>query len=186
MLTFYLSILNTEEDKLTFAEIYEQVKSTCLHVAIKITKNQAMAEDAVHNAFLAVIKHKDEIFNLPCGKRKSKIVIITKNKAIDLLRAQNKYSYVSTDEMSDEIFIDDFDISKCIENQEAVENLLNHIASLPEIYKSVFELRYVHEMNNIEIAELLDITPKAVSTRISRAKIMLKEMIEKEAEKNGK
>lgn len=186
MLMFYLSMLDTVEEKLTFTEIYEQVKSTCLHVAIKITQDQAMAEDAVHNAFLAVIKHKDEIFNLPCGKRKSKIVIITKNKAIDLLRAEKKYVYASVDEIDDGKFTDDFDISSYIENQEAVENLISYITSLPEIYKSAFELRYVHEMNNIEIAELLNMTPKAVSTRISRAKVMLKELIEKDAKKNGK
>lgn len=31
----------------------------CLHVALIITQNQAMAEDAAHNAFLSIIKHKE-------------------------------------------------------------------------------------------------------------------------------
>jgi len=50
-------------------------------VAFLFTKNHAMAEDAVHNAFLSVIENKEKIFPLPCGKRKSLIVIITKHKA---------------------------------------------------------------------------------------------------------
>ena len=180
MLTFYLSIIDNEEDKRTFAEIYEQLKLICHHVALKITNNHALAEDAVHNAFLAVVKHKNKIFPLSQEKRRSKIIIITKNKAIDLLRMENKRLYTPIDEMVYDALADDLDFTESITDKESYEYLINCIASIPEIYKTTFELRYVHDMNNSEISELLDIRPENVSMRINRAKSMLREIIKKE------
>ena len=42
MLMFYLAMLETEEEQATFEEIYEEFRYSCLHVALIITKNQAM------------------------------------------------------------------------------------------------------------------------------------------------
>jgi RNA polymerase sigma-70 factor (ECF subfamily) len=172
MFYFYLSMLETENEKQTFAQIYEETRHACYHVAVSITKNAAMAEDAVHNAFLSVIENKEKIFSMPCGKRKSLIVIITKHKAIDLTRKKdNQFS-------SEEIEIaDDFDLCDIFESQEGYAYLINCIKTLPEKYKTVFYLRYVKDMNNMEIAALLGITNKAVSTRLARAKQMLREMV---------
>jgi RNA polymerase sigma-70 factor (ECF subfamily) len=177
MLAFYLAMLESEEDKNSFTKLYEQFRFPCYHVALKITQSRELAEDAVHNAFIAVIKHKDEIFDLPCGKWKSKIVIITKNKAIDLIRAEKTRAYSPIDDMGDAASADGFDISSVIEDQEAYEYLINCIGSLPEIYISALEMRCVLDMSNQEISDYLGITPKAVSMRISRAKIMLKDLM---------
>jgi len=177
MVVFYLSMLDSDEDKKTFSAIYEKLRLPCFHIALKITQNRELAEDAVHNAFLAVIRHKDKIFNLPCGKQRSLIVIITKNKSIDLMRMEKTRTHIPVDDMEDIIADGRFDVGKIYEDQKSYEALMDSISSLPEMYKTVFELRYVHELGNQEIAELLGITPKAVSMRISRAKTMLQEII---------
>ena len=179
VLEFYVLLFDTAEDKITFTEIYEELKLLCLHVARRITNDQALAEDAVHDAFLAIIKHKDDVFSLPPERRKAFIVTITKNKAIDILRAENKRSSMPFDEIGDTTSVD-LDLTESVENKEAFEHLLSCISSLPEKYKTVFELKYVHDKNNTEIAELLYITPKNVSMRINRAKAMLRDIIGKE------
>jgi len=177
MLYIYMSILETESEKLTFAKMYEETRYTCLFVAASITKNQELAEDAVHDAFVSAIKNKEKFFSLPCGKRKSLIVIITKNKAIDLMRKKDNKNYAGEDY---EEVTDNCDLCDILENQESYEYLINCIGSLPEKYKVVFDLRYVEGMSNLEIASLLGITNKAVSTQLARAKIMLREMIDKD------
>lgn len=180
MLSLYLTMLESEEDKITLSQLYEETKYTCLHVAIKITKDKAMAEDAVHNAFLEVIKRKDEIFKLSSGKRKSYIVIITKNKAIDLWRKENRRSTVPFEDEDNELSSNEPDIGVNFVNQESFELLIHCISLLPEIYKTAFELKYVHDMGNSEIAKTLSLTPRTVSMRIHRAKLKLQEIIEKE------
>ena len=166
----------TTSDRLTITQIYEELRLISYHVALAVTKSHAMAEDAVHNAFLAVIKHREEIFALPYPKRKSRIIIIAKNKAIDLLRMQSKIDPI-TDEAEE--IPDNLNLCDIIEGQETYEHLINCISRLPEIYKCAFELRYVHDMSNQEIAEILGITSKTVSMRIARAKAMLQEMLKK-------
>lgn len=54
MLMIYLAMLEGEQDKLKMTELYEEFRYDCLHVALKITNNMAMSEDAVHNAILGV------------------------------------------------------------------------------------------------------------------------------------
>ena len=163
----------TAEDKLTIAQIYEELRLICFHVAWAVTKSHAMAEDAVHNAFLAVIKHREDIFALPYPKRKSRIIIITKNKAIDLLRTQSKIDPIDD---AEEI-ADDLSLCGIIEGQDEYEHLISCISRLPALYQCAFELRYVHDMSNMEIAKILGITNKAVSTRIARAKAILRKML---------
>ena len=171
----YQSMLSTQSDRQTFAQIYEEMRNMCYYTAMAVTRNNQMAEDAVHNAFLSVIKHKDEIFNLPSAKRRSKIILIVKNKAIDIMRKEKLRTHETIDK-ADHV-ADSADVCADILKQEAIEIIIDGIQSLPEKYRIPFELRYVHEMTNMEIAALLGISSKSVSTRLSRGKAMLQEKL---------
>ncbi|MCL1883710.1 MAG: RNA polymerase sigma factor [Defluviitaleaceae bacterium] len=178
MLYMYLSALETDEERLTFSKLYEETHLACEYVALSITNDHSVAEDVVHNAFLYVIKNKEKIFNLSCEKRKSYILLITKHRAIDYIRSQKRRDIEYIDELQD--VSDNVDLSDYIKSQEAYEHLINTIENLPEKYRTVFEMRYIQDMSNMEIADVLGITNKAVSTRISRAKLKLLEKIDKE------
>ena len=82
----FISILETDQEKQLVTKLYEEHSLACLHIAIKISKNQALAEDAVHNAFLEIVRKKENFLYLSGSEFRSKIVIIVKNKVIDLLR----------------------------------------------------------------------------------------------------
>ena len=66
LLTVYLSMLDTEQERKKMTDLYEEHKYTLLHYAMKIIRNQEMAEDAVHNAFISIIKKKEKFFYLDC------------------------------------------------------------------------------------------------------------------------
>ena len=68
MWTFYLSMLDNEEDKITFERLYDRCRLKCYRVALKITNNHELAEDAIHNAFLAVIKQFNTDYRLSNGE----------------------------------------------------------------------------------------------------------------------
>jgi len=48
VLVFYLSVIDTEEDKTKFELIYEQYGKLMFYIANQILKDQFLAEDAVH------------------------------------------------------------------------------------------------------------------------------------------
>lgn len=177
---FFIAILETPDEKQTVEAIYAHYKYDCLYVAMRICGNKALAEDAVHNAFVEIMERKGEYLSLPCSKLRSKIVIITKNKLIDLLRKNKHLEFHSFDDDTDIPAASDSDMSLMFERAETVEKLMDCVAKLPEIYKSVLELSYVHELSYKEIAVELGVSVKTVSVRIVRAKGKLRKIIEEE------
>ncbi|NLB42435.1 MAG: sigma-70 family RNA polymerase sigma factor [Clostridiales bacterium] len=107
MLFVYLSMMDTDEERKRMADIYEQHKFACFRVALKISNNYAMAEDAVHNAFVSVIKHKEKYLQLSFKDFRSSIIIIVKNKCLDLLKAEKNFTDFSIDEIEYQLESDD-------------------------------------------------------------------------------
>ena len=98
MLVFYLAMLKTEEERAKMKDIYEEYQPVMLKCACLYTKNKEMAEDAVHNAILSIKKHKNKYLSLPSNDLRKLLVIMTKNKCIDLLR---KHSYFVDDQIDE-------------------------------------------------------------------------------------
>ena len=51
---------------------------------------------------------------------------------------------------------------------------------MDEIYRVVFEFKYLHELSDREIADLLGVTPKVVNVRIFRARKKLQNLLREE------
>lgn len=185
MIFVYMSMIETETERQLFAQFYEKMSLKCLHIAMAITKDKVLAEDVVHEAFIKFITKKEMYFSLPCNEQESLIVIIVKNKAIDILRKERKFIMDTIDERGEEMFADDFDVIMNYESTESYKRLVNLVETLPEIYKNVFYMKYVQDLNNGEIAKLLSITSDAVAVRLNRAKKKLAQMILKGDENYG-
>jgi RNA polymerase sigma-70 factor (ECF subfamily) len=177
MLPILLSISKGDAEKQSIGLLYERCKRLCFHVAFKITNNREMAEDAVHDAFLSVIKHKRKLFGMPFDEQKAYIIAAVKNKSLDLTRAARQTECIPIEDADGEGFADSLDIERNYVSQEAYERLIRCVNALPEIYKTALEMRYVLDMSNKEIASALDAAPRAVSARIRRAKKMLRDML---------
>ena len=64
--------------------------------------------------------------------------------------------------------------------KESYERILHAIQKLDEIYRVVFEYKYLHELSDREIADLLGVTPKVVNVRIFRARKKLQNLLREE------
>lgn len=82
----YLQMIESDEDKSKFEQLYIMYKGLMFHVAMKILKNEFDAEDAVHQAFLSLIENLKKISDVKCPKTRAYIVIITERKAIALIK----------------------------------------------------------------------------------------------------
>lgn len=83
MLGMYLAVLDTEE-KIQFEEIYIKYRQMMYAIAYRILNNSEDAEDAVHQSFLAVADHFKKIQQILCQELKAYLVIVSKNKAINI------------------------------------------------------------------------------------------------------
>lgn len=184
LLTIYLSMFDTEQERKKMTDIYEEHKYALLNYAMKIIKDQDMAEDAVHNAFISIIQKKEKYLNLDCMDFRRSAVIIVKNKCIDILRKQKPYSNKSIEEL--EIFLksDEVPVDEQVIFESEYEPIRKYLNSIDEISKQVLLMKYILNMSYKEIGEELGITSKHVATRIMRAKDKVRRLMGKDVRYN--
>lgn len=143
------------------------------YVSKNILKDEHLAEDAVHAAFLKVIDNLDKIDDVDSSKTKGYVAIIAERVSIDMYR-KLKRETTSLDtfdyESSMDPHFDEYD-------ESGGEPLSIAIAQLPENYREVVLLRFRHDLTTNEIAKTLDISEENVHKRIQRAKKKLKDIL---------
>jgi len=177
VLFIYLAMLDNESDRLSLTGIYEKYKHDMLKCTFLITNNMEMAEDAVHNAFLSVIKHKDKLFRLPKKELRTQLIIMAKNKGIDLLRKANYYSDNPIEDMEYIHKTGDNEVESKVILTEEYETLKKHVASLDKPSKLVLEMKYILGMSYKEIGEEMGLSAKHVDTKIMRAKAKVRKLM---------
>ena len=170
MLIYYLQMLDTPEEKVRFEQIYLKYRGLMYHVADKILHNRQDAEDAVHNAFLKIIKKFSRFQNTPAQDLASQIVVIARNEAISLLRKRKGDAPLEEQD-------------GLAEPSEAVSDyhaLVDSFTRLPRTYRAVMEMKLLLGYSDGEIAAKLGLSKTAVSTRVSRGRQMLRDIVEQE------
>jgi len=170
MLTFFLAILESEEDRKRFTVLYEENHVRMERVALYILQNKHDAEDAVQNAFLQVIHHFEKIYEIPCEELPFWLISIVKNEALIILRKKRKVVPMENCE----------GIEQNIDGVSDYILLVESFRHLPETYRAVLEMKFLIGYTDKETAQRLGISETAVSSRASRGRALLKKIIQKE------
>ena len=93
MLSLYLTLIDTEEDKLRFTDLYERYRHLMFYVAQDILKDEHLAEDAVQEAFLRIAKNFHKVGEINCPRTRNFSVIIVRNTAITIAYKRNPVNY---------------------------------------------------------------------------------------------
>ena len=165
----YLQMLETENEKDKFSELYIKYKDLMYVIAFRVLNNQADAEDAVHQSFLKNIDNLDKIGSIESPKTKSFVAVICERTAIDILRKRNKIIEISFDDLSE----------KVSEDSPLQDQLGEIILHLNPTYREVLFLHYHDGYSEKETAKILGISYSNVRKIIERAKKILKEELEK-------
>lgn len=177
MLCLYLGMLDTPEEKDIFAQLYHRYAKLMKYIAYQKLGDEQLAEDAVHDAFLNLIKSFLKISDVSCHKTRRLIVIITENAAIDILRKKKHVVQADWEDVAPQLSVTP-DMLEGI----AVQELEQQIAALPEHYRIVLELRAYHGLTDKQIAAVLNIEHGTVRKRLERARAMLAAAIQEQQE----
>ena len=94
----YLQAIGSGPEKSKFERIFALYQGRMYHTAYQILRSRQDAEDAAHQALLAIAKNISRISAPECTKTLSYIVTITENKAIDMYRSRRRRSALPLDE----------------------------------------------------------------------------------------
>lgn len=166
MLSFYLSMVETEEQRDLVTRLYNAYERKMYAIAFSILKNKQDSEDAVSESFIKLINNLDKISDIDSSKCKGFITIVVKNTAIDIYNKRKKDIHSDIDEAYDlsggtveDDFLKGFDC-------ESVHTAVN---MLKEEYKQALTLKYFYNMKIDDIAKIIGITYDGTLKRIKRA-----------------
>jgi len=131
--------------------------------AVGVLGDHALAEDAVHEAFIRINKHIKRFEQINPDERRYLCLTIVKNIALNMVRDNRE-----KEEIPDNLLLNSGDINLAMDINDAIN-------SLDEGHRSVVLLRLRYGFDTFETAKLLGLKPGTVLSRLSRArKILIK------------
>jgi len=174
-------------DVAAFEQLVKRYDAKLLRIAQKVTQNPEDAEEAVQEAFFKAYQKLEQFHGHATFS--TWLVRIALNESFMKLRKQRGILEQSIDS---NVFSDTdgarlpFDVADWAPNPEAQyratelrEILVSSFQRLTSALKVVFVLRDIEEHSLRETSEILNLTETAVKTRLSRARLQLREDLSK-------
>lgn len=173
-------------DDAAFEQVVRELGGRMLAVARRILRDETEAEEAVQEAFIALHRKASEF------REESKLSTwlhrVVVNAALMRIRKRKARPEESLDEQLPQ-FADDghhaapvapwTPADEALEQQETRDFVRATIDGLPETHRTVLMLRDIEELSTRETAELLELSENAVKVRLHRARLALREQIDR-------
>ncbi|PDO09329.1 MAG: RNA polymerase sigma factor SigW [Candidatus Reconcilbacillus cellulovorans] len=171
-------------DREAFAGLVDLYQDKLYHLALRMLSHPQEAEDAVQETFLRVFASLDRYDE--SQKFSTWIYRIATNLCIDRLRKRKSSVSLDADTADNGEGTDWYDVLPGDEQtpesrfltSELQELVRKAIDELPDKYKAVVVLRYLHDMSLQEIGDILDLPVTTVKTRIHRGREALRRKLE--------
>ena len=166
-------------DREAFAQMYDRFSSAVFSAAYRIVNNQQAAEDVLQEVFLQVWE-KAALYDPARGKPLTWAITLTRNKAIDRLRATQRrgrlQNTLERDAGTTEQFDarNSFDAVDLLEKGKLVGEAMN---KLPKEQREALELAFFSGLTQQEIAERLKEPLGTVKARIRRGLLKLRDTL---------
>ena len=152
-------------------ELYRKYSGVLFGMCLKYSRNRTEAEDNLHDSFM-VIFDKIGQYNHK-GSFEGWMKRITVNTVLQKYRKE-KYLDVVTDNITEEVDLENESMNI------SLSTLLSYIQELPNKYRMTFNLYVLDGYSHKEISELLGTSTGTSKSNLARARMILKEKIEKE------
>lgn len=158
------------QDRNAQEELYRIYAAKLFGVCLKYSDNYQQAEDNLQDGFVTIFEkiyqYKDE------GSFEGWMKRILINTALQKHRKQKVYAITNEENIpEEEIEIETDDLS--------VDFLLECVQNLPDRYRQVFNMYVMDGYSHREIAEMLKISEGTSKSNLARARMALREKIEK-------
>jgi RNA polymerase sigma-70 factor (ECF subfamily) len=161
---------HTEEEAL--AGLVSQYAGTLYRVAYSVLRNASDAEDAVQEAFMRVLRHRDTLHEV----RDQRVWLIRIVWNIVLDRKRRAKTRPETDDVAELARVLPAGGMSADERVAAAQHHAHVLASveqLPAKERQVLMLSAFEELTSVEIAEVLGVTESSVRSRLFRARNLM-------------
>ncbi len=153
------------------AELYRKYSGILFGMCLKYSKNRTEAEDNLHDSFVTIFNKIDQYHFK--GSFEGWIKRITVNTVLQKYRKEQHLNVVS-ENYGDLVEVDTEQVDV------SLSTLLGYIQELPNKYRLTFNLYVLDGYSHKEISEMLGTSTGTSKSNLARAKMILREKIEKE------
>jgi RNA polymerase sigma-70 factor (ECF subfamily) len=171
-----------QQDPEAFSRLVRAYQDKIYNLALRLTRNPDEAEEVLQETLLSVY---NKIHTFQERSRLSTwIYAITSNGALSRLRKKSSQTVTFEEDAllksesswfrNHNVVFEVTDQNDPLILQELQERLEEAIDSLPDGYREIFIMKEINKMPVKEIADVVDINPGAVKTRLHRARLLLR------------
>ena len=166
-------------EEAALAALVSQYAGTLYRVAYSVLRNSADAEDAVQEAFLRVLRHRDTLHEV----RDQRVWLIRIVWNVVLERKRRSKTRPETDDVAELARVLPAGGLNAEERAAAAQHhahVLSCVEQLPTKERQVLMLSAFEELTSVEIASVLGITESSVRSRLFRARNLMAGLLDHE------
>ena len=161
----------SQGDKIAFKELYSLFSNKVYATALHYLQSIPDAEEVTQDVFLSIFNNASSFKGN--SSVNTWVYRITVNTSLNFLKSRKRRTFLFIDDYKKEI--PDFEHPGIIEeNKENAKLMYQAIDTLPDAQKTAFILGFIEEKPRKEIADIMEISLKAVESLLQRAKANLK------------
>src|SRR5215469_4035154 len=159
------------------AALVDQFAATLYRVAFSVLRNPTDAEDAVQEAFLRVLRHRDSLDEV--RDTRVWLIRIVWNIVLDRKRrAKSRPETDDVDELARVLPANGLSAEQRAAAAQHHAHVLACVDQLPAKERQVLMLSAFEELSSVEIASVLGITESSVRSRLFRARNLMAALLE--------
>jgi len=167
------------QDRAAFGEFYDRHSVLMYSVACKILNDPGEAEDVLQETF-AQIWEKAGNFDPKLGKASSWVATLTRNKAIDRIRASQRRTRLAEAAGAELAILAEAPdtVNETMYGQDKTRLIQSALGELPVEQRRAIELAYFSGLTQNEISEKLQEPVGTIKARIRRGLFKLRDQLE--------
>ena len=165
--------LTARSDEVALAELYDRLGRAAYGLALRVIRDEALAEDAVQEAFLAVWRSAGS-FLAEHGKPSTWILTLVHRRAVDLVRREERRRTDPLDELAQPTGEATDEEAWLRAQRQVVQEALR---KLPPDQREAIELAYYGGFTQSELAERLGLPLGTIKSRMFAGLRRLRELL---------
>lgn len=164
------------KDEKAFAALYKLYSDKIFNTSLSYTKSIEDAEEITQDVFLKIYRNASNFQGASLVS--TWIYRIAVNTSLNYLKRKNRFSFFLNTKTSSQL-IDFEHPGVLLQNKENSVALYNSMECLPGNQKTAFILSFIEELPRQEVADIMEISLKAVESLLQRAKKKMRTELEK-------
>lgn len=158
-------LLHKEET--AWKELFEAHSGSLAYICSRYIIDRDQVNDVLQNSFIKMFRSIDSFEYRGNGSLKAWITRITVNESLQQIKQNSDFK------ITDENDIPDIEMEEPDLDEISQQEIMEMIRTLPDGYRTVFNLFVFEEKSHKEIAEILGIAENSSASQFHRAKSML-------------